>query len=58
MKERSPAEVTLYAGYTNGCVSYIPTAAEYPLGGYEPTYGNKTYGLPAQVGPAAERLLV
>jgi neutral ceramidase len=58
VKERSPADVTLYAGFTNGAVSYMPTAAEYPLGGYEPGYGNKSYGLPAQVGPATERILV
>jgi hypothetical protein len=58
VKERSPADVTFYAGYTNGCISYMPTAAEYPLGGYEPTYGHKTYGLPAQVAPETERLLV
>jgi hypothetical protein len=58
VKERSPADVTIYAGYTNGCVSYMPTAAEYPLGGYEPSYGNKTYGLPAQVSPKTEQLLV
>jgi hypothetical protein len=58
VKERSPAAVTLYAGYTNGCISYFPIASEYPLGGYEPTYGNKTYGLPAQVDPVCDRLLV
>ncbi len=58
VKERSPAEVTLYAGYTNGAISYFPTAAEYPLGGYEPTYGHKPYGLPAPVSPQCERLLV
>ncbi|HZO61631.1 MAG TPA: hypothetical protein VFB35_01480 [Gaiellaceae bacterium] len=58
VKERSPAEVTFYAGYSNGCISYMPTAAEYPLGGYEPTYGHKTYGLPSQVAPETERLLV
>jgi neutral ceramidase len=58
VKERSPADVTFYAGYSNGCVSYMPTAAEYPLGGYEPTYGHKTYGLPAQVAPETERILV
>jgi hypothetical protein len=58
VKERSAADVTLYAGYTNGCISYFPTAAEYPLGGYEPTYGNKTYGLPAQVTPDCERILI
>ena len=58
VKERSPADVTVYAGYSNGCISYMPTAAEYPLGGYEPTYGHKTYGLPAQVAPETERVLV
>jgi hypothetical protein len=58
VKERSPAEVTLYAGYTNGAVSYMPIAAEYPLGGYEPAYGNKSYGLPTQVSPETERILV
>lgn len=58
VKERSPAEVTLYAGYSNGAISYFPTAAEYPIGGYEPTYGNKTYGLPMQVSPDCERLLI
>jgi hypothetical protein len=58
VKERSPADVTLYAGYTNGCVSYFPTESEYPRGGYEPLYGNKTYGLPAQVAPECDRILV
>jgi hypothetical protein len=58
VKERSPADVTLYAGYTNGAVSYLPIAAEYPLGGYEPSYGNKSYGLPTQVSPESERILV
>jgi neutral ceramidase len=58
VRERSPADVTLYAGYTNGCVSYIPAASEYPLGGYEPSYGNKTYGLPTQVSPESDRILV
>ena len=58
VKERSPAEVTLYAGYTNGEISYFPTAAEYPRGGYEPTYGHKPYGLPSQVSPECERMLV
>ena len=58
VKERSPADVTFYAGYSNGCISYLPTAAEYPLGGYEPSYGHKTYGLPAQVSPETERILI
>lgn len=44
VKERSPAAVTLYAGYTNGCISYFPIAGEYPLGGYEPSYGTRPTG--------------
>jgi hypothetical protein len=58
VKHQSPAEVTLYAGYTNGMVSYFPTAAEYPFGGYEPGYGNRSFGLPAQVSPECEDILV
>jgi len=58
IKERSPALPTMYLGYTNGAVSYFPTAAAYPEGGYEPEFGNRTYGLPAPVAPVCEELLV
>jgi len=58
VRERSPAVATLYAGYTNGAVSYLPAASSFPAGGYEPGYGNRSYGLPAQVTPACDRLLV
>jgi len=33
--ERSPFDRTTVLGTTNGCVSYLPTAAEIPHGGYE-----------------------
>jgi neutral ceramidase len=58
VRERSPAEVTLYAGYTNGLISYFPAASEYPHGGYEPTHGNRTFALPAQVAPECDEILV
>jgi neutral ceramidase len=58
VKERSPGRPTLYCGYTNGAVSYFSTAAAYDEGGYEPAFSNRTYGLPAQVDPACERLLI
>jgi hypothetical protein len=58
VKHQSPAEVTLYAGYTNGMVSYFPTAAEYPFGGYEPGYSDRSFGLPAQVAPECEDILL
>lgn len=58
VRERSPADVTLYAGYTNGLVSYFPAAAAYAEGGYEPSFGNRSFALPAQVTPACDGLLV
>jgi neutral ceramidase len=57
VKERSPVRATLYAGYTNGIVTYFPTAAEFPLGGYEPDYGNRSFGQVAQVTPESEAIL-
>jgi hypothetical protein len=58
VKQRSPGRPTLYAGYTNGAVGYFPTPAAYPEGGYEPMYSNRSYGRPAPMAPACERLLV
>jgi neutral ceramidase len=58
VKERSPGRPTLYVGYTNGAVTYFSTAEEYPFGGYEPGYGNRSYGLPVQVTPDCEQILV
>ena len=58
MKERSPAKVTLCAGYTNGALGYFPTEEAYAEGGYEPAYSNRSYGMPATVAPTCERLLV
>jgi hypothetical protein len=58
IKAASPAPATLFAGYTNGVISYLPTAAEYPFGGYECDYAHHSWGLVEQVGPESERLLV
>ncbi|HEX8039327.1 MAG TPA: neutral/alkaline non-lysosomal ceramidase N-terminal domain-containing protein [Chryseosolibacter sp.] len=35
VRERAPFEYTFYYGYTNGWLGYMPTAEEYPHGGYE-----------------------
>jgi hypothetical protein len=35
IKEGSPAPHTLFAGYSNGCVGYVPTARAHAEGGYE-----------------------
>jgi hypothetical protein len=58
VKQRAPGRPTLYCGYANGLVTYFPTADEYPYGGYEPGYGNRSFDLWSQVTPESERLLV
>jgi neutral ceramidase len=58
VKQRAPGRPTVYAPYTNGAIGYFPTADAYPEGGYEPDYSNRSYGQPAPVAPACERLLV
>jgi hypothetical protein len=58
VKQRAPGSPTLYCGYANGIVSYFPTADEYPYGGYEPGYGNRSFDLWAQVAPESERILI
>lgn len=35
VRDRSPFPYTFYFGYTNGWFGYLPTAAEWPRGGYE-----------------------
>ena len=51
VKERSPGAPTLYAGYTNEILGYLPTANEYQYGGYEAGYGYKSVGLPSLFDP-------
>ena len=51
VQERSPFDHTMYLGYTNGDVGYIPTAAAYPEGGYEVDSAHFHYNLPAAVAP-------
>lgn len=35
VKKRSPAAGTLFSGYSNGYIGYMPTADAYEIGGYE-----------------------
>jgi hypothetical protein len=49
---------TMVAGYTNGCVGYVPMPAAYPLGGYEVSYSFAYYRLPAPLAPeCAQRII-
>ncbi len=58
VKERSPGAPTLYAGYTNEIIGYLPTAIEYQHGGYEAGYGYKSVGLPSLFDPSVEQICV
>jgi neutral ceramidase len=58
VKERSPGRPTLYCGYTNGFVGYLPIASEYPYGGYEPVLGTRGSLVPSMIDAAADRILV
>ena len=35
IKQGSPATHKLFAGYSNGCIGYLPTAEAHAEGGYE-----------------------
>ncbi len=58
VKERSPGVPTLYAGYTNEMLGYLPTGAEYAFGGYEAGYGYKSVGLPSLFDQSVEEICV
>lgn len=49
--EGSPFPFTIYSGYTNGSINYIPTREAYAEGGYEVTHA-------CQVAPEAGEMLV
>ena len=41
--KRSSNPILFFNGYTNGCSSYLPTAAEYDKGGFEVLWSNLLY---------------
>jgi neutral ceramidase len=47
VRHRSPAPVTIFAGYSQGSLGYVATPDEYPFGGYEPSVSHRGYGQPA-----------
>lgn len=51
VRRRSPAPVTIFAGYSQGSLGYIATPEEYPHGGYEPSVSHRGYGQPAPFSP-------
>lgn len=51
LQESRRGQPTMVAGYTNGCVGYMPMPAAYPLGGYEVSSSFAYYRLPAPLAP-------
>ncbi len=55
--ERSPFDRTTVLGTTDGCVSYLPTAAEIPFGGYE-VDGSMRYYMQLSLKPECEQVVL
>jgi len=53
MKAESPARMTLFGGYTNGMIGYLPTAEEHARGGYEVDMAPYFYRLGGRLDPGA-----
>jgi hypothetical protein len=58
VKARSSAALTLFAGYANGSVGYLPTPLAYDQGGYEVDSSYVYYRLPAPLAPACAELAI
>jgi hypothetical protein len=58
IKDGSPALIALFAGYSNGCIGYLPTAAAHALGGYEVKLTPYFYRMPGLLDPDCETLVV
>lgn len=57
VRRRSPAAVTIFAGYSQGSLGYVATPDEYPHGGYEPAVSHRGYGQPAPFAPAVAGII-
>lgn len=53
----SPFAFTTVLGVSNGCPSYIPTAAEFPFGGYEVDSSMRFYGA-TRLSPRCEQVIL
>jgi hypothetical protein len=53
IRQSSPATPTLFSGYSNGCVGYLPTAEAHAAGGYEVEITPYVYHLSGLLAPDA-----
>ena len=51
VKRRSPLGHTLFLGYSNGCIGYIPPPSAFAEGGMEVVESTWNYHLPSQLTP-------
>jgi hypothetical protein len=58
VKRRSPLPHTLFLGYSNGCLGYLPTPEAFTEGGMEVEESVRNYLLPAPLTPAWAPALV
>ena len=52
------AEAVVTCGYTNGVVGYVPTADEFPKGGYEVLHAYRIYGHQQMLAPGCEAAIL
>ena len=58
VKAASPAPHTLFAGYSNGMIGYLPTEQAHHDGGYEVDMVPYLYRLPGRLAPQSARIAV
>ena len=65
VKKASPFEKTMFLGYSNGCIGYIPPEDAYPPGGWSPweTYSIpdmlfQSYQVPMALSPQCAQMIV
>jgi hypothetical protein len=56
LKQASPAKHTLFASLTDGCISYLHTAASHPEGGYEVDIAPLAYRYPGRLQAGGEAI--
>jgi neutral ceramidase len=56
VKAASPAKHTLFASITDGCISYLHTAASHPEGGYEVDVAPLAYRYPGHLSANCEKI--
>ncbi len=58
VRQKLPADAVMFASICNSCYGYLPTEAEYQLGGYEVDMSWRIYRMPGPLPPNADQLAV